>query len=377
VNARTGEPRLAGAVSWLVLTASFGLSAATWVALAMLAGFSETFTIPSGVVLRLAWLMPIAYDGYVVVALIMWMAPVPARVARFARTNTYAAAALGVAAQSSFHTLTIFSTTGVWWRAVLAAVVGAIPPAVAGLAVHMRALIRRESAHHHTTTVVPAVVPAPATRAGGIPTPTPAPVPAPPTWTTPPQVVRPTAVPVATPASSPVTAPVAPPTPTVAPVTAPVVEMPPAPVELVHVAQVLADPRPVPVAPTVTPVVATEPVPVVVEPVPTVVVPEPVAVVSTVTTPPPPARPARAAAKSPSKRQPSAAEKIAKAVARTPNATNAKIADRLGLSEATVARHRRHAVDSVSTQTLTTSDPAEAVAGPVGDVPAGLIPALV
>jgi hypothetical protein len=52
----------------------------------------------------------------------------------------------------------------------------------------------------------------------------------------------------------------------------------------------------------------------------------------------------------PAKRQPSAAERIAKAVARSPKATDAAIAARLDLSEATVRRHRRRqAVDSVST----------------------------
>lgn len=138
---RVREPRLAGFVSWLVLGASFGLSASTWVSLAVMAGFTGTL---AGV-LPLAWLMPVAIDGYVVVSLVTWMSPVPAHVARFARTNTYAAALIGVAAQSSFHALTIWTFTGVMWQAVLAAIVGALPPAVAGLAVHMRALIRRHS----------------------------------------------------------------------------------------------------------------------------------------------------------------------------------------------------------------------------------------
>jgi DNA-binding CsgD family transcriptional regulator len=53
------------------------------------------------------------------------------------------------------------------------------------------------------------------------------------------------------------------------------------------------------------------------------------------------------------KRQPSAAERVAKAIARSPKASDATIAARLDLSEATVRRHRRHAVDSVSTQTAT------------------------
>src|SRR6266480_543025 len=90
---RTGEPRLASVASWAVLTASFGLSASTWIALARLAGFTNTLTVPGfGITLAMAWLMPIAVDGYVTVALVLWMAPVPTKVARFAKRNTYGAA---------------------------------------------------------------------------------------------------------------------------------------------------------------------------------------------------------------------------------------------------------------------------------------------
>lgn len=160
---RTGEPRSAAVVSWLVLFASFGLSAATWIALAELAGFSGHLSVPtvSGLVitLQLAWLMPIAIDGYVVVALILWTAPVPAHIAEFAKKNTYAAAGAGVVAQSAYHALTAWSTTNVLWRALLAVAVGAFPPAVAALTVHMRALIRRKSGHRE-----PGQVPAPGIR---------------------------------------------------------------------------------------------------------------------------------------------------------------------------------------------------------------------
>lgn len=138
--ARAGEPRLSALASWAVLAASFGLSASTWIALADLAGFTDTV---AG--FRLAWLMPVAVDGYVVVALVLWMSPVPAAVARFARANTYAAASIGVTAQSAFHAFEIHDETGIWWRTLLAAVVGALPPAGAALSVHMRALIKRES----------------------------------------------------------------------------------------------------------------------------------------------------------------------------------------------------------------------------------------
>jgi hypothetical protein len=157
----TGEPRLASVASWAVLAASFGLSATTWVALAELAGFTARASIPAtDVTLRLAWLMPVAVDGYVVVALVLWMAPVPTRVAAFAKKNTYGAAFTGIAAQSAYHLLHTASTTTELWRVVLAAIVGALPPAVAALAVHMRALIRRESGTS-ATTATPASVPVP------------------------------------------------------------------------------------------------------------------------------------------------------------------------------------------------------------------------
>ncbi len=66
---QSGEPRLALYASWAVLAASFGLSASSWIALARVAGFNDELTIPgAGVTLASAWLMPVAADGYVVVA---------------------------------------------------------------------------------------------------------------------------------------------------------------------------------------------------------------------------------------------------------------------------------------------------------------------
>jgi len=140
MDRKTGEPKLASFASWLVLIASFGLSASTWIALGVLAGFTGQLGF-----LRLAWLLPLAVDGYLVVALVVWMSDVPQRVARFARTNTYVAATIGVAAQAAFHALTIWTGSGTLWRAGLAAIVGALPPGVAALAVHLRALLRREN----------------------------------------------------------------------------------------------------------------------------------------------------------------------------------------------------------------------------------------
>ncbi|MCX5121247.1 hypothetical protein OG992_29125 [Micromonospora sp. NBC_00362] len=176
-----GEPRLASIASWAVLAASFGLSSSTWIALAELAGFTARLTVPgTSVSLALAWLMPIAVDGYVVVALVLWMAPVPAQVAAFAKKNTYGAAGIGIAAQSAYHLLSTFSTGVEVWRVVLAAIVGALPPAVAGLAVHMRALLRRGSGRTLTAATgtapaspAPAKTPAPTVTVPAVPAPTP------------------------------------------------------------------------------------------------------------------------------------------------------------------------------------------------------------
>lgn len=173
----TGEPRLASVVSWAVLAASFGLSASTWIALAVLAGFTAHLSM-FGLVLRLAWLMPIAVDGYVVVALVLWMSPVPNEVASFARKNTYIAAGIGIAAQSAYHALTAWSTTEVIWRTILAAVVGTLSPAVAGLAVHMRALLRREADRNAQTAAIHVAASLPVLSIEPQPIPAVAPVPA-------------------------------------------------------------------------------------------------------------------------------------------------------------------------------------------------------
>lgn len=60
----------------------------------------------------------------------------------------------------------------------------------------------------------------------------------------------------------------------------------------------------------------------------------------------------RKAAPTKPRRQPSNADRVAKATARTPEATNAAIAARLGLSERTVSRHRTRPTDDTVTASL-------------------------
>ena len=148
MSARKPTGKLVGLVMWLVIGASFGLSAQTWIEIARMTGFDQ-HADPFGIGndgLQLAWLMPMVVDGYVVVALLLWMSSVSEEIAGFARKNTYAAALFGVVAQSVFHAATIASTKDhQWWTVLLSAVVGAIPPGFAALAVHMRVLVARHS----------------------------------------------------------------------------------------------------------------------------------------------------------------------------------------------------------------------------------------
>lgn len=137
------ESRAGVVASWTALVASFALSFATWVALAKLSGFNQEINA-LGYAVPLAIMMPLCVDGYVVAALAAWMAPVSDEVARFAKWNTYAAAGIGVVAQSTYHGLTVAATTdGQDWKAWTATVVGALPPLSAALSVHLRALVRR------------------------------------------------------------------------------------------------------------------------------------------------------------------------------------------------------------------------------------------
>jgi hypothetical protein len=146
VQTKIQESTAGRVAAWAALTASFGLSFATWMALAVLAGFDQRVTVPVfGWRVAVAVLMPVAVDGYVVTALALWMADVPDDIASFARQNTYAAAATGVAAQAAYHGANIWSATDSPWQATLATIVGAIPPLFAALSVHMRAKIRRHA----------------------------------------------------------------------------------------------------------------------------------------------------------------------------------------------------------------------------------------
>lgn len=174
-EARGKMPRSIGAFMWAVILASFGMSATTWIALAVLAGFTEhaTLAVPFRgdvlhIPLHLSWLMPIVVDGYVVVALLTWMAPVPPDVAKFAQQNTYGAAGLGTVTQSAFHAWLGWQLSGgKVIAALLAAVIGTLAPAAAAGVIHLRTIVLRRAVSVHAThathtTLVPQVVALPA-----------------------------------------------------------------------------------------------------------------------------------------------------------------------------------------------------------------------
>lgn len=126
------------AACWLTIVASFVLSFSTWLALGQLAGFGV-----------LAVALPFCVDGYVVTSLTTWLMPeVSAKLARFARANLYAVGLVGVTAQAGYHGWLVASGTpaGGQGQILLATAVGALPMAVATLAVHIRARVARELA---------------------------------------------------------------------------------------------------------------------------------------------------------------------------------------------------------------------------------------
>lgn len=141
------ESRVGVGASWLSLGGSFVLSFATWVALAELAGFDQSYRLDLPflpvLVLWLSFAMPLCVDGFVVMALVTWMAPVSEEVASFAKKCTYGVAGIGVVAQSAYHGTVSWQTSRNGWLVVLAAAVGLLPPLLAAGAVHLRALVRR------------------------------------------------------------------------------------------------------------------------------------------------------------------------------------------------------------------------------------------
>lgn len=130
---------------WVVIVATFALTAATWVAIGRIAGFGQTVATPYGVV-HIAWLMPFAADGYVVVALLVWTHARGTALRRFARNNVYVSAALGVAGQSAYHTLTTMASGSPNWHVAMALVFGAVPPAVTALTIHLYSLLAVDAA---------------------------------------------------------------------------------------------------------------------------------------------------------------------------------------------------------------------------------------
>lgn len=137
--------------SWATILASFVLSFVTWVAVGDLAGYG-----------MVAFALAVCIDGYIVTALVTWMAPVTDEIAVFARRNVYGAAVGGALAQGVYHGATAWDTSHSVWKTVLASGVGAAVPALTALGVHMRCLALRSTRPAWFARTVPATVHAPA-----------------------------------------------------------------------------------------------------------------------------------------------------------------------------------------------------------------------
>lgn len=153
------------AACWLTIVASFVLSFSTWLALGQLAGFGV-----------LAVALPFCVDGYVVTSLTTWLMPeVSAKLARFARGNLYAVGLVGVTAQAGYHGWLVASGTpaGGQGQILLATAVGALPMAVATLAVHIRARVARELAAPRPAPVAQTAITTPLSGLASTPAPQP------------------------------------------------------------------------------------------------------------------------------------------------------------------------------------------------------------
>jgi hypothetical protein len=126
--------RGASGVRWLVLAASFALSASTWMALSDLTEYPHKINV----------LMAVTADGYIVVALLTWLYARNPAIAAFAKKNTYGSAIFGIIAQSTYHGYTVYTHTHIVWRTVMAACVGLVPPLFAALSVHLSAILARD-----------------------------------------------------------------------------------------------------------------------------------------------------------------------------------------------------------------------------------------
>lgn len=129
----THEPEVAVIASWICIVASFVLSFITWVALGDIAGYG-----------LLRFVMPLVVDSYIVCCIVTWLSPVSERVAKFAFWNMYISAGIGVVAQSAYHCASVWESGHVAWKALLALLLGAIPPAFAFAGVHIRGMSRRD-----------------------------------------------------------------------------------------------------------------------------------------------------------------------------------------------------------------------------------------
>lgn len=129
----THESEVAVISSWICIVASFVLSFITWVALGDIGGYG-----------LLRFVMPLVVDSYIVCCIVTWLSPISDRVARFAFWNMYAAAGIGVVAQSAYHCASVWESGHSTWKALLALLLGAIPPAFAFAGVHIRGMSRRD-----------------------------------------------------------------------------------------------------------------------------------------------------------------------------------------------------------------------------------------
>lgn len=147
---RTASDLIALTGMAVVGVAAAVLSFSTWVQLAETVGFTQTTTIDmpfttDELVLRIAWLLPLAVDCYALTVIRVWLnSPHGSGVVRYAKGNAIGAIVLTVAAQAVYHAVTVadqVKPADLWPFAV---VIGGIPPLLLGLVMDLYTRLKHE-----------------------------------------------------------------------------------------------------------------------------------------------------------------------------------------------------------------------------------------
>jgi hypothetical protein len=120
---------------WVIVGMTVAAISAAVASFAGLRGLAQVAGWPD----RLAWLLPVTIDAYVMTSARVWLAAAvgSSRVRRFARANAIGAIATSIVGNAGYH-LVAADLVAISWPIIV--LVGAVPAAVLGLTAHLHAL---------------------------------------------------------------------------------------------------------------------------------------------------------------------------------------------------------------------------------------------